>query len=227
MRGLAARCYIPCLRATPRAPRGLTELLASAAALRAHSSDAAAGSGSGATADAAAPDKLAPSAVCAAAISALSVRGVTKFLLSLGIDAVDARKLAVEKIDGLTLLELTLDELHSFKVPGGVAHTIVRAITPAAYETMRAGDKWVDLTVWQPVERPRDVSTSFMVHVSEDYFAQMFPLARAPLWVTDAEGTVLSAALTLGQAIEASRSGLRLLASRRYDRHLGGGYDSD
>jgi hypothetical protein len=48
----------------------------------------------------------------------------------------------------------------------------------------------------------------------------MFDVLKAPLRIATESGLVVGTAKTLAQAVEASRNGLRLLASRRYDDDL-------
>ena len=81
----------------------------------------------------------------AAMLGALDVSGVRTYVISLGVDADEAQKLFVQKIDGAALLEMTVDEVRSYGVVGGVAHRIIRAVAAAANA--------VTLTVYPPLKK--------------------------------------------------------------------------
>ena len=74
----------------------------------------------------------------AAAIRELDVMGVVAFVQGLRVDSDDCKKLVEQKIDGAALLETSVDELRSYGMSGGAAHTIVRGIAPAVAEVQKA-----------------------------------------------------------------------------------------
>ena len=160
----------------------------------------------------------------AAELRALDVLGVVDFVTKeLKIDADDCKKLAEQKIDGAALLETSVAELcDRYRLSGGAAHRIVRGIAPAVAEVQAAAAlaaveaQSATLTIFPP--RPKNKGGN-VTHetLTPAEFLRMFDVLKAPLRIATESGLVLGTAKTLVQAVEASRSGLRLLASRRYD----------
>jgi hypothetical protein len=74
----------------------------------------------------------------AAMIRTLDVKGAAAFAMSLGVSPNEATKLKKEKVDGAAQLESTVEELRSYGVRGGTAHTIMRAVAPAIAEIKSA-----------------------------------------------------------------------------------------
>jgi hypothetical protein len=189
---------------------------AAAAAAAAESSDGAV----------VAPNRAAVAPGRAAELCALDVLGVVKFVKELNVDADDSAKLAVQKVDGAALLETSVDELRSYGMSAGAAHTIMRAIAPAVAEVQSAAAlaaveaQSVTLTIYPP--KPKNKSRDFAQEetLTPAEFLRMFDVLKAPLRIANSSGLVLGTAKTLAQAVEAGRNGLRLLASRRYDDDL-------
>ena len=148
----------------------------------------------------------------AAELRALDVLGVVNFVHEeLKIDAEECKALVKQKIDGAALLETSVDELRSYGMSSGAAHAIMRGIAPAVTEAQSA-----TLTIFPP--RPKNKGGN-VTHetLTPAQFLRMFDVLKAPLRIATESGLVLGTAKTLVEAVEASRSGLRLLASRRYD----------
>ena len=97
----------------------------------------------------------------AAELHVLDVLGVVDFVKNeLKIDSDDFEKLLKQKIDGAALLETSVDELRSYGLSGGAAHTITRSIAPAVAEVRAATAlaaveaQSVTLTIFPP--RPKN-----------------------------------------------------------------------
>ena len=145
----------------------------------------------------------------AVAIRALDQNGAEQYVKSLGVDDVDAKQLRRQKVNGAALLETSVDELRSYGMSGGAAHTIVRAITEA---------QTVTLTIYPP--KSKGPSNTFTTKLTPATFLVMFNPHSAPLRIANLSGSVLSVAASLAEAVEANRQGLILMASRRYDEDL-------
>ena len=145
----------------------------------------------------------------AAEMRTLDKNGVMAFVESLGVSKVQAKKLAAQDVDGAALLETSVDELRSYGLSGGAAHTIVRVITEV---------QTVTLTIYPP--KSKGPSNTFTVKLTPKLFLVMFNPHSAPLRVANLSGSTLSVAASLAEAVEANRQGLILMASRRYDEDL-------
>jgi len=160
----------------------------------------------------------------AAELRLLSVQGVVKFVEEeLKIEPDDSEKLVKEKIDGAALLETSVDELcDRYGLSGGAAHTIVRGIAPAVAEVQAAAAEAqsATLTIFPPKKKKSDPNQSRKQTLTPTEFARMFDVLKAPLNIVNSSGSVLSIATSLAVAVEASRRGLFLHASRSYDDDL-------
>ena len=145
----------------------------------------------------------------AAAIRALDKNGVVQYVKSLGVDDVAAKKLRSQNITGAALLETSVDELRSYGLSGGAAHTIMRVVTEA---------QTVTLTIYPP--KSKGPSNTFTTKLTPATFLVMFNPHSAPLRVANSSGSILSVAASLTEAVEANDQGLILMASRRYDEDL-------
>ena len=145
----------------------------------------------------------------AAAIRALDKNGVVAYVQSLGVDDADAKKLRSQNVNGAALLETSVDELRSYGLSGGAAHTIVRVVTEA---------QTVTLTIYPP--KSKGPSNTFTTKLTPATFLVMFNPHTAPLRVANLSGSILSVAASLTEAVDANRRGLILMASRRYDEDL-------
>ena len=200
-------------RAASHAPR-----LACAAAVRALSTAAAAPSAASGAAH-----------LTAAAMRALSVGGVVKFVESLGIVKLHADKLFAQEIDGAALLAMTEEKLcDRCGVPIGPACAIMRAIAPAAAEVAEASIKAsikaseATLTVYPPLKKGGP-NNPVQVTLTPAGFEARFGRSD-PLRLVSGDGTVLKELVTLEQAVnavETSRGGkARLRASRSFGDEL-------
>ena len=154
----------------------------------------------------------------AAAIRAFDKDCVVQYVKSLGVNDVNAKKLRSQNVNGAALLETSVDELcDRYGLSGGAAHTIVRAIAPAVAEVQAATSEaqTVTLTIYPP--KSKGPSNTFTVRATPSSFPVIFDLQSAPLRIANTSGSVLSIACTLAEAVEASRKGLFLMASRRFD----------
>jgi hypothetical protein len=154
---------------------------------------------------------LAPvvASINAAEMRALDKIGVMAFVESLGVSKAQAKKLAAQDVDGAALLETSVDELRSYGLSGGAAHTIVRVVTEA---------QTVTLIIYPP--KSKGPSNTFTTKLTPATFLVMFNPHSAPLRVANSSGSILSVAASLTEAVEANRQGLILMASRRYDEDL-------
>ena len=140
------------------------------------------------------------------------MNGVVSFIESLGVDAEDAKKLRVQKVDGAALLEMTEEKLcDRCAVPLGSAGAILRAIAPAKSAT---------LTIYPPKKKKGDANNPIKVTLTPADFRVMFNPLHSPLRLLNSSGSVLRVVITLEEAVALSREGMFLHASRSYDDDL-------
>jgi hypothetical protein len=162
----------------------------------------------------------------AASLRALDVQGVVALVKLLGVDANDAEKLSAQKIDGFALLETTEDKLRSCGVLLGPASAIMRAIAPAVAEVESAASRATvealssTLTIFPPKKKKTDPNNMYKVKLTPNIFLVMFSPLLSPLWLVNSSGSFLRIITSLEEAVEASRKGMFLHSSRRYDDDL-------
>jgi hypothetical protein len=128
----------------------------------------------------------------AATIRGLNVLGVVAFIKSIGVDAEDALKLLVEKVDGAALLEMTEDKLRSCGVRLGPASAIMRAIAEA---------QEVTLDVYPPLKK-KGASIPVSITLTPESFIRRFAGAGPNLRLVNADGVVLKEIMTLREAVD-------------------------
>lgn len=158
----------------------------------------------------------------AAELRALSVDEVVDFVVKgLHVSRVQADKLAMQEVDGATLLETSVDELcDRCGLSAGAAHAIVRGIAPAVAEVQAAAieAQSVTLTIFPPIDKKKN--NSYKTTLTPDLFQRTFG-PQAPLRLLNSSGSFVRIVTSLAEAAEASqKKGLFLHASRSYDDDL-------